>query len=137
MAIKSLLQVSTLDNRCPALLYLSLKNCYTTILRGKPKLSWYKRSGSRKADEALTVKELRVLVQRIQDKFGSAVIDHQEIVGASSIPIDQRLALWKASDVFMCTPIREGLNHWPMECIYTYVKARPGVIIASEFIAVC
>jgi trehalose 6-phosphate synthase/phosphatase len=93
--------------------------------------------GSRKADESLTVKELRVLVQRIQDKFGSAVIDYQEIVGSSSIPIDQRLALWKASDVFMCTPIREGLNHWPMEYIYAKDKAQPGVIIASEFTAMC
>ena len=93
--------------------------------------------GSRKADEAVTVKELRVLVKRIQDKFGPAVIDYQEVAGSSSFAMDQRLALWKASDVLMCTPIREGLNELPMEYIYAKDKEKPGVIIASEFSAVC
>ena len=92
--------------------------------------------GSRKADEALTTREIRALVNRIGNKYGSAVIDYQEIVG-SSLPMDQRLALWKASDVLMCTPIREGLNHWPMEYIYARDKENPGVVIASEFSAVC
>lgn len=93
--------------------------------------------GSRKADEAFTVRELHAVVKRIQDKFGTAVIDYQESSG-SSYPMDQRLALWKASDVFMNTPIREGLNHWPMEYIYAHKEPEvPGVVIASEFSAVC
>lgn len=92
--------------------------------------------GSRKTDEQLTLRELRALVQRIQEKFGPDVIDYQEVAG-SNLPMDQRLALWKASDVLMLTPIREGLNHWPMEFIYAKDPESPGVVIASEFSAVC
>jgi trehalose 6-phosphate synthase/phosphatase len=91
--------------------------------------------GSRKADEELTTRETQCLVKRIQDKFGPAVIDYKEMT-CSSLPMDQRLALWKASDVYMCTPIREGLNHWPMEYIYAKQKDKAGVMIASEFSAV-
>ena len=93
--------------------------------------------GSRKGDEAFTVKELHTIVKRIQDKFGQDVIDYQECTG-SSYPMDQRLALWRASDVFISTPVREGLNHWPMEYIYAHKEPEvPGVVIASEFSAVC
>jgi trehalose 6-phosphate synthase/phosphatase len=92
---------------------------------------------SRRADEANTVRELRFLVKRITDTFGPNVMDYQEMVG-SSMPMDQRLALWRAADVLMLTPIREGLNHWPMEYIYTRKEpSPPGVVIASEFSAVC
>lgn len=92
--------------------------------------------GSRKADEELTTRELRALVKRIQDKFGTAVIDYQEVAGGS-LPMDQRLALWKASDILMSTPIREGLNHWPMEYIYAHKEPEtPGIVITSEFSAV-
>lgn len=94
------------------------------------------RPGSRKADEELTTQELRSLVKRIQDKFGTAVIDYQEVMG-SSLPMDQRLALWRASDILMSTPIREGLNHWPMEYIYAHKEPEtPGIVITSEFSAV-
>lgn len=92
---------------------------------------------SRQADEANTVRELRFIVKRIQDNFGPQVIDYQEMEG-SSMPMDQRLALWRASDVLMLTPIREGLNHWPMEYIYARKEpSPPGIVIASEFSAVC
>ena len=92
--------------------------------------------GSRKIDEEVTLKELRFLVQRIQDRFGAEVMDYQELKG-SSFPMDQRLALWKAGDVLMLAPIREGLNYWPMEYIYAKENENPGVVIASEFSAVC
>ena len=92
--------------------------------------------GTRKADEDLTKREVRALVKRIQDKFGPEVIDYLELTG-SSLPMDQRLALWKASDVMMSTPIREGLNHWPMEYIFAHKDPEPpGVVITSEFSAV-
>lgn len=92
--------------------------------------------GSRKADEAATTRELRNVVKRISDKFGPAVIDYQEVMG-SSLPMDQRLALWKASDILMSTPIREGLNHWPLEYIHAHKEPEvPGVVITSEFSAV-
>jgi trehalose 6-phosphate synthase/phosphatase len=91
---------------------------------------------SRQSDEATTVRELRFIVKRIQDTFGPQVIDYQELAG-TSMPMDQRLALWNASDVLMLTPIREGLNHWPMEYIYARKEpSPPGVVIASEFSAV-
>jgi trehalose 6-phosphate synthase/phosphatase len=91
---------------------------------------------SRKADEELTTREVRALVKRIQDKFGTAVIDYQEVAG-DSLPMDQRLALWRASDILMSTPIREGLNHWPMEYIYAHKEPEaPGIVITSEFSAV-
>lgn len=94
-------------------------------------------SGTRKADEAFTIRELRALVKRIQDKFGIEVIDYQEVAG-SSLPMDQRLALWKSCDILMSTPIREGLNHLPMEYVYARKEPeRAGVVIASEFSAVC
>jgi trehalose 6-phosphate synthase/phosphatase len=92
--------------------------------------------GSRKADEAVTTSELRSLVKRIQDKFGPEVIDYVELAG-SSIPMDRRLAMWKASDILMSTPIREGLNHWPMEYIHAHKEPEvPGVVITSEFSAI-
>jgi trehalose 6-phosphate synthase/phosphatase len=92
--------------------------------------------GSRKDDESQTIAELRFLTKRIRDTFGEEVVDYEEISG-SSLPMDQRLALWKASDVLMATPIREGLNHWPMEYIYARKEPEvPGVVIASEFSAV-
>jgi trehalose 6-phosphate synthase/phosphatase len=92
--------------------------------------------GSRKADEQATVNELRAIVKRLKDRFGTSVIDYEEISG-SSLPLDQRLGLWKASDVLMSTPIREGLNHWPMEFIYAHKEPeKPGIVITSEFSAV-
>lgn len=93
--------------------------------------------GSRKADEDLTKEEVRALVQRIKDTHGNEVIDYQEFPGATTLPMDQRLAMFKACDIFMCTPIREGLNHWPMEFIFAHREpATPGVVITSEFSAV-
>jgi trehalose 6-phosphate synthase/phosphatase len=116
---------------------------YERLLQDYP--SWQSRvvmvqrlllPGSRKADEDATTQEVRHLVKRIQDKFGQSVIDYQEFPG-SSLPMDQRLALWKASDILMSTPIREGLNHWPMEFIYAHKEPdTPGVVIASEFSAI-
>ena len=94
-------------------------------------------SGSRKEDEIQMARELRFLVKRITETFGDAVIDYQEIQG-SSLPMDQRLALFKASDVLMNTPIREGLNHWPMEYVYAHKHPeKPGLVVTSEFSAKC
>lgn len=93
--------------------------------------------GSRRADETNTIREVRFLIRRIQEKFGRHVIDYQELKG-SNLPIEQRIALWRAADVLMLSPVREGLNMIPME--YVYARKAPlaaGVTIASEFSAVC
>lgn len=101
--------------------------------------------GSRKVDEAETVRELRLLVQRIRDKFGPDAIDYEEIPNRSSLPVHERLALWKATDVLVIAPIREALNLLPLEYIYARRNddgdesddEGPGVVVASEFSAVC
>jgi len=93
-------------------------------------------AGTRRVDEAETLREVRALVQRIRFKFGPQVINYEEQVG-SVLPIDQRLAIWSASHVMMHTPIREGLNLCPLEYVFARKEpADPGVVIASEFSAV-
>ena len=92
--------------------------------------------GARRIDEADTINEVRLLVQRIRKSFGPEVIDYEEQVG-SVYPIDQRLAIWISSHVMMHTPLREGLNLCPLEYVFTHKEpAEPGSVIASEFSAV-
>ena len=92
--------------------------------------------GSRKADEAKTTTEIRLIAKRIISKFGPDVLDYLEVSG-TSLPMDKRLAFWKATDIFIATPLREGLNHWPMEYVYAHKEPEtPGVVITSEFSAV-
>jgi len=92
---------------------------------------------TRREDEDKSIKEVRYLVNRIKEKFGPFVIDCEEIAG-SSLPIVERLALWKISDVLIVTPIREGLNLLPFEYVFAKKKpASPGVVISSEFSTVC
>eukprot|EP00581_Thalassiosira_minuscula_P011072 CAMPEP_0183718280 /NCGR_PEP_ID=MMETSP0737-20130205/11582_1 /TAXON_ID=385413 /ORGANISM="Thalassiosira miniscula, Strain CCMP1093" /LENGTH=1219 /DNA_ID=CAMNT_0025947815 /DNA_START=1 /DNA_END=3660 /DNA_ORIENTATION=- len=92
--------------------------------------------GARQLDEARTIREIRMLVKRITSKYGDAVIDYEEIYG-STLPIDQRLALWKASDCLLNTEVRCGLNLWPLEYVYAQKESdRPGIVVASEFSAV-
>ena len=48
--------------------------------------------------------------------------------------LNERVALWLAADVFLLTPIREGLNLQPLEYIYARKDLpRAGVVIVSEF----
>ena len=89
--------------------------------------------GSRSADETNTIREIRQLVKRIEEKFGPNVLDYEE-VHTSSMPIDRRVSLWKVSDILMATPIREGLNLLPLEFVYMKQKpSTPGIVISSEF----
>ena len=61
------------------------------------------------------------------------VVDYIEM-NASRLPLDFRVALWLAADVFLLTPIREGINLMPLEYIYARRRlAHAGVVIASEF----
>jgi trehalose 6-phosphate synthase/phosphatase len=73
---------------------------------------------NRLVDELITVRELRFLVRRIQDTFGPHVIDYQELNGGE-LSMAKRLPYWRASEVFLSTPIREGLNLLPLEYVYT------------------
>lgn len=54
--------------------------------------------------------------------------------------IEERLALWLASDILVVTSIREGLNLKPLEFVFAKgvsPSSRPGVVILSEFSACC
>lgn len=93
--------------------------------------------GTREIDESDTLGHVRYLVRRIQNAFGPGVIDYHEVKG-SYLPIKERLVLWLSSDVFMSTPIREGLNLLPLEYVFSRRQpVAPGVTITSEFSAVC
>lgn len=92
--------------------------------------------GARQLDEARTVREIRMIVKRIRTKYGDAVIDYKEVYG-STLPIAERLVLWKASDILISTEVRSGLNLWPLEFVYAQKGAEiPGLVIASEYSAV-
>lgn len=118
-------------------------SAYEMLLRDSP--SWRNNlvlvqrcliPGARRLDEASTIREIRILVSRIKSKFGDAVIDYEEIL-ASALPVDQRLALWRASDCLLNTEVRCGLNLWPLEFVFAQKGLEsPGIVISSEFSAV-
>jgi len=93
---------------------------------------------SRRTDEISTLKQVRMLVNRIKNTFSTHhVIDYMEF-NQSSLRMHERLGLWLASDIYLSTVVREGLNLMPLEYIYARKEpAEAGVVIASEFSAVC
>ena len=87
-------------------------------------------------DESRSLREIRSMVRSIKSKYGDAVIDYEEVFG-STLPLDHRLALWRASDCLLNTELRGGLNLWPLEYVYAQKGQEvPGIVIASEFSAV-
>jgi trehalose 6-phosphate synthase/phosphatase len=127
--------------------YLSgveLKLCiYEKLLRDSPtwrnKLVLVQRClipGARLLDESTSLRNIRSMVSTIQAKYGDAVIDYEEVFG-SSLPLDQRLALWRSSDCLLNTEVRGGLNMLPLEFVYAQKGLEiPGTVITSEFTAV-
>jgi len=93
---------------------------------------------TRRTDEISTLKQVRMLVNRIKNTFSTHhVIDYMEF-NQSSLRMHERLGLWLASDIYLSTVVREGLNLMPLEYIYARKEpAEAGVVIASEFSAVC
>ena len=62
------------------------------------------------------------------------VVDYEERDSSCELTIHERLALWLVADVFLLTPIREGLNLMPLE--YVYVRRdqpNAGAVVVSEF----
>lgn len=118
-------------------------SAYEMLLRDSPtwrdKLVLVQRcliTGARQLDEANTIREIRMLVNQIKTKYGDAVIDYEEVFG-STLPIGQRLALWRASDCLLNTEVRCGLNLWPLEFVFAQKGLdSPGIVISSEFSAV-
>jgi trehalose-6-phosphate synthase len=65
---------------------------------------------------------------------GGVYIDYAEVSSYKGISKSERLALYQAADLFLLTPIREGLNLLPLEYIYSRKDlARAGAVIVSEF----
>lgn len=78
----------------------------------------------------------------------SPVVFYEEITSRNATLAD-RVVLWLASDVFLLTPIKEGLNLYPLEFIYVREKGgcvehginspelAVGTVVASEFSNCC
>jgi trehalose 6-phosphate synthase/phosphatase len=112
------------------------------------------RSSSRQGDEMTTSVDMKEMVERINGKFSITREDGTHLpaviyeeIALRSATLADRITLWLASDVFLLTPIKEGLNLYPLEFIYAHeARARRdgqgqgsgmnpsnGVVIASEF----
>lgn len=64
----------------------------------------------------------------------TCVVDYEERDSGNELTVHERLALWLVADVFLLTPIREGLNLMPLE--YVYVRRdlpNAGAVVVSEF----
>ncbi|CAM9312632.1 unnamed protein product [Phaeothamnion confervicola] len=95
------------------------------------------RPETRVDDEAQTAAEVDQLCDRVRQAYGDKVLDYEEL-GPGSPPLEMpdRIALYRASDVFTVTAVREGLNLLPLEYIYARKDPwPPGVVLASEFSA--
>ena len=71
-----------------------------------------------------TKKEIPTLVKRINDAF-PGVIQFQECA-ESEMRLQQRMALLRAADVVLVTPIRDGLNLIPLVC-FSFVRVLRGL----------
>ena len=97
-----------------------IQRCFTTDIRS--------------GDEESTLKSLRKIVSRIKRRFGDGCIDYEE--ASEGFSMDERVAIWQASDVYVGTAIREGLNLMPLEYVFCR-QEKPGVVVTSEFSAAC
>lgn len=110
------------------------------------------RSSSRQGDEETTHSDMMEMVNRINEKFSVVAPDgliwpavYYEEVPLRSVSLADRVSLWLAADVYLLTPIKEGLNLYPLEYIYVRetagcvehgqgaIEPAKGVVIASEF----
>jgi len=70
-------------------------------------------------------------VQRINARFpGSVIFDE-----LPTISLRERMQLWELADVAVFTPIREGVNTFPLEAVYARREGEAGLLILSEFAA--
>jgi trehalose 6-phosphate synthase/phosphatase len=64
--------------------------------------------------------EIRALTDRINTRFGSAGRPTVHLVFRSSVPLAERLALWAATDCYVNTAIRDGLNVLPFGALLVW-----------------
>ena len=75
------------------------------------------------------------MVARINHLFSTAapVVVFQEVPFLSAA---QRAAIWSVGSVLACTPIREGMNAFPLEFITVHAQQRDApAVVLSEFTA--
>ncbi|RLN57900.1 hypothetical protein BBJ29_005376 [Phytophthora kernoviae] len=120
---------------------LAFEQFFSNCPSWKDKLVFVERATlteTRLGDQNYSSNEIRKLVDRITKAHGPGCIDYEE--SSSPMTIEDRVALWLASDILMVTSIREGLNLKPLEFVFTKgmnPSSRPGVVILSEFSACC
>ncbi|KAE9041883.1 Alpha,alpha-trehalose-phosphate synthase [UDP-forming] 5 [Phytophthora rubi] len=120
---------------------LAFEQFFSNCPSWKDKLVFVERATltqTRLGDQNYSSNEIRKLVDRITKAHGPECIDYEE--SSSPLTIEERLALWLASDILMVTSIREGLNLKPLEFVFAKginPSNRPGVVILSEFSACC
>ncbi|CAH0514041.1 unnamed protein product [Peronospora belbahrii] len=120
---------------------LAFEQFFSNCPTWKDKLVFVERANlakTRLGDQNYSSNEIRKLVDRITEAYGPECIDYEE--SSSPSTIEERVALWLASDILMVTSIREGLNLKPLEFVFAKgvnPTDRPGVVILSEFSACC
>uniref|UniRef100_A0AAV1U1R5 CBM20 domain-containing protein n=1 Tax=Peronospora matthiolae TaxID=2874970 RepID=A0AAV1U1R5_9STRA len=120
---------------------LAFEQFFSNCPTWKDKLVFVERANltqSRPGDQSYSSNEIRKLVDRITKAHGSGCIDYEET--STPFTLEERVALWLASDILMVTSIREGLNLKPLEFVFAKgvePTNRPGVVILSEFSACC
>lgn len=70
-------------------------------------------------DFAKTKQEVIDMVNRLNASWPGTV--HFQECAESEMRLQQRMALLRAADVVLVTPIRDGLNLIPLVCIYLYI----------------
>lgn len=91
---------------------------------------------SNKSDEKKAVQnEIANIVARINDRFSSAgsepIVVYLEF---ENTDLTNRLPLWNIGDILLTTSVRDAVNLYPFEFVYSHELAKKaGVVIVSEF----
>ena len=72
--------------------------------------------------------EVLEIISRISEAFPGAL----SFIELPTISLAQRMQLWALADVAWFSPIREGVNTFPLEAVYARRTGSPGVVIVSE-----
>jgi trehalose 6-phosphate synthase/phosphatase len=80
-----------------------------------------------------SVDDCQIIVERINAKYPGVIIFE---LRKKPVSLDERLALWAASDILFRIPIREGLCLYPFEFILAAAPRKP-LMILSDFAADC
>lgn len=89
------------------------------------------------SDFELSREEVKEMVNQLHTTLSCSepvIIYHEE----RFLTVAQRAALWSVAPILACTPIREGMNAFPLEYISVHAhdtQLGPGTILLSEFTA--